>query len=67
LQQLVGTVTNTLSTAPKHENYKITAADIRKQISVTNDSVKKIMSKPVPPPPAPPKVDPAQPAPPKDM
>lgn len=56
---------NALSTTPKHEGYKVTAADIQKQINTTSDSVKKVMSKPVPPPPAPPAppkaADPAQP------
>lgn len=65
LQQLVTSTTQALSTAPKHESYKVTAADIQKQINVTNDIVKKVMSKAVPPPPPPPPkaADPAQPQP----
>lgn len=63
LQQLITSSSQALSTTPKHEGYKVSAADIQKQINITNDSVKKVMSKAVPPPPPPPKAaDPAQPS-----
>ena len=63
LQQLITSTANTMQSASKWENQKVTSNDVYKQINSVTEGVKKIMSKALPPPPAPPKAaDPGKPA-----
>lgn len=53
LKQYLFNAENLQKTVPKWENAVVSANDIRKQINDVTEKVKKVMSKPLPPPPKP--------------